>query len=129
MKVKEIAKTFTVYSTRRHFTIEINDNITSSGVYIFYLQKIPIYVGCSKNIMKRLKQHSSYRKMAFDRIEIINFPESEIMKKELEIIKEVEPIFNKVGNPNHNKKVIEFFLKYHDCVSGSYRLGDEIFTY
>lgn len=75
-----------------------------SHVYFFWRGTQPLYVGCTNNLRRRMKEHHEYR--AFTReathISVIPFDDhEEALRAETHYIGKLRPVNNIRGNPAH----------------------------
>lgn len=68
---------------------------STSGIYFLISNDTIVYVGQSVNVLNRIRQHLADK--FFDKINIIQCPEKELIKLESFYIKKFNPILNKVG--------------------------------
>jgi hypothetical protein len=64
------------------------------GVYVLYSGDVPVYVGSSVRMSKRVSGHS--HKGKFSRVEYSYFPENLLTKMEQEFIDRLKPSLNKL---------------------------------
>ncbi len=71
------------------------------GVYILYVNKAIIYVGCSVNVGVRLRAHRSHLNYGnkITKIDVIRFfPKEKTMDTEARLIEEFKPYYNKTNH-------------------------------
>jgi len=101
--LKEINKMLDFYIPHKKLiSIPVDDLLfpflNIRGVYILYVNKAIIYVGCSVNIGVRLRAHRGHLNYGnkITNIDVVRFaPKENIMDTEARLIEEFKPYFNK----------------------------------
>lgn len=103
--LKEINKMLDFYIPHKKLiSIPVDDLLfpflNIRGVYILYVNKAIVYVGCSVNIGTRLRAHRSHLNYGnkITNIDVIRFTLKErIMDTEARLIEEFKPYYNKIN--------------------------------